>query len=148
MKRLGMLFIASLIVNISCKMKYNYPKFDYNHSSTPCFNAFKDRVFFAILRESYKGTAAFEEISKRDFFNPYDGLPFDSQGKIDSIALAFVKKMPKPAFCDECTKEQNYFMAQALHYYKSNDLDSIVKVTFKNFDPDSPCGSNQGKAIK
>jgi hypothetical protein len=140
--------MASLIVSISCKMRNNYPKFDYNQSATPCFDAFKDRVFFAILRESYKGTAAFEEISKRDAFNPYDGLPFDSRGKIDSIALAFVRKMPKPAFCDECTKEQNYFMAQALHYYKSKDLDSLVKAIFINYDPNSPCGTNQGKKVK
>jgi hypothetical protein len=136
------IFLIAIFIGVftSCKTKYTYPKFDYNNGPNSCFNAFKDRIFFAILKESYKGTAAFKEISKRDVFNPYDGLPFELESKIDSIAKGFVTKLPRPSMCDDCLTDQNYFMAQALHYYRSSDLDSIAKATFKKFDPENPCG--------
>jgi hypothetical protein len=96
-------------------------------------NAFKDRVFFSILQECYKGTDAIKEIQKRDVGNPYDGI-YDPIlfKKIDSIGKDFAKNIPPPSLC-ECSKEQNYFMAQALHYYRSRELDSIAKVELQKF---------------
>jgi uncharacterized protein YbaP (TraB family) len=35
-----------------------------------------------------------------------------------------------------CPKDQNYFMAQALHFYRSYELDSIAKVELKRFSSD------------
>ncbi len=118
-----------LVVTTGCVVTNKKPRFDYvsSGSENPCISAFKDRVFFAILMESYKNTAAFDEIKKVDVFNPFDGLPFSIQLKIDSIGKNFVKNMPRPPFCDECKPEQNYYMAQALHFYESRQLDSIAK---------------------
>lgn len=130
-----MLFASCFIVVFSaCKARYNLPRFDYNNGPNPCLNAFKDRVFFSILQESYKGTDAIKEINKRDAGNPYEGI-YDPKlfKKIDSIAKEFVKNIPPPALCDECKKDQNYFMAQALHFYVSRELDSIAKVELKKF---------------
>lgn len=68
-------------------------------------SAFKDRVFFAILDECYKGTDAMKEIRKRDVGNPYDGIYSGSLFKsIDSIGKDFAKRIPSPMMCDECTK--------------------------------------------
>lgn len=126
-----------LVAFTGCKTKYRYPKFDYNNGPNPCVNTFKDRVFYSILQECYKGTDAIKEMNKRDVGNPYDGIysPVLFK-KIDSIGKNFARKIPPPTLCDECTKEQNYFMSQALHFYRSYELDSIAKVELKKFSTD------------
>jgi hypothetical protein len=136
MKKIILIGVA-LIISVGCKTKYKYPKFDYNNGPNPCLNAFKDKVFFSILQESYKGTDAIKEINKKDVGNPYDGI-YDPilLKKIDSIGKDFVKKVPPPSLCSECTKGQNYFMAQALHFYRSRELDSVAKVELKKFSAD------------
>lgn len=125
-----------LIILLGCNISYKYPKFDYvqNSGSNPCITAFKDRVFYAILRESLKGTDAIREINKKDVGNPFDGIySIELFKKIDTIGQDFVKRMPPPPLCDECTKGQNYYMAQALHFYVSRDLDSIAKTELQKF---------------
>jgi hypothetical protein len=116
--------VLILLAQLACKTKYSFPKFDYKNGPNPCVNAFKDRVFFAILKECYKGTNAIDEINKIDVGNPYDGI-YDLKLfiKIDSIGKDFAKKIPPPSLCGECNKNQNYFMAQALHFYSSRELD-------------------------
>lgn len=74
-----------------------------------------------------------KEIYKRDVGNPFDGI-YGLGKKIDSIGVDFARKIPPPVLCSECTKEQNYFMAQALHFYKSYELDSIAEAELKKFD--------------
>jgi hypothetical protein len=143
MKKTILMIIVVTVVFIGCSNKYRFPKFDYNNGPNPCINAFKDKVFFSILRESYKGTDAFKEIGKRDVGNPYDGLPPTLNAKIDSIAKDFVKKLPRPALCDECSKEQNYFMAQALHFYRSHELDAITKAELGKFGSYELCNTKE-----
>lgn len=136
MKKTLLIVIAILAALTSCKIKYKYPKFDYvkNTEVNPCITAFKDRVFLSILRESFKGTDAVKEMNKKDVGNPFDGIYSPELfRKIDSIGQDFVRKMPSPVLCDECTKEQNYFIAQALHFYASSDLDSIAKAELTKF---------------
>lgn len=133
MKKYKLLFLFIAIGFFSCKTSYRYPKFDFNNGPNPCVNAFKDRVFFSILTEAYKGTDALKEISKKDVGNPYDGIYSpDFFKKIDSIGVAFYSKIPPPELC-ECEKGQNYFMAQALHFYASRELDSIAKAELTKF---------------
>lgn len=121
----------------SCKTGYSYPKFDFKNGPNPCINAFKDRVFSSILREAYKSTDAMKEISKIDVGNPYDGISSPELfKKIDSIGVDFYKKIPLAELCSECEKSQNYFMAQALHFYASRELDSIARVELKKFSTD------------
>lgn len=134
MKKIKLYASCFIIVFSSCKASYNSPRFDFNNGPKPCLNAFKDRVFFSILQESYKGTDAIKEINKRDLGNPYDGI-YDPTlfKKIDSISKEFIKKLPPPALCVECKKDQNYFMAQALHFYASRELDSLAKAELKKF---------------
>jgi len=139
MKKVSIALFAVIFLFLGCQTRYRYPKFDYskNTGANPCVLAFKDRVFFAILAEFYKGTDAMKEIRKRDVGNPYDGIYSASLfKKIDSIGKDFAKKIPPPALCHECTKEQNYFMAQALHFYASSDLDSIAKAELKKHGMD------------
>lgn len=139
MKRIALIVLAITTLGLACKTKYTYPRFDYVKSNgvNPCITAFKDRVFFAIIQECYKGTNAMQEIRKRDAGNPYDGVYSPALfKKIDSIGKDFAKRIPPPSLCDECTKEQNYFMAQALHFYGSYELDSIAKAELKNFSSD------------
>jgi hypothetical protein len=130
MRKVIIAIFAMTFIVLGCQTKYRYPRFDYskNIGGNPCVLAFKDRVFFAILEECYKGTDAMKEIHKRDVGNPYDGIYSASLFKsIDSIGKDFARRIPPPILCDECTKEQNYFMAQALHFYASYELDSIAK---------------------
>ncbi|WP_146186504.1 hypothetical protein [Pedobacter sp. HMWF019] len=78
-----------------------------------------------------------KEISKRDVGNPFDGINSPVLLKtIDSIGKGFAQKITPPALCDGCTKDQNYFMAQALHFYRSYELDSIAKAELKRFSSD------------
>ena len=141
MKKISVIVFLMLITALGCKTNYKYPRFDYIKTTgvNPCITAFKDRIFFAILEECYKGTDAMKEINKRDYGNPYDGIysPVLFK-KIDSIGKDFAKKIPPPVLCDECTKEQNYFMAQALHYYRSYELDSIAKAELKKLGMNCP----------
>ncbi|MES2447559.1 MAG: hypothetical protein V4546_10290 [Bacteroidota bacterium] len=131
------LISLSLTIILGCRTKYNYPKFDFNNGPNPCINAFKDRVFMSILKESYKGTTALTEINKIDLGNPFDGV-YDLVllKKIGSIGKDFVKKIPLPSLCSDCSEGQNYFMVQALHYYRSRELDSVAKVELKKFSAD------------
>lgn len=108
--------------------KNNYPTFDYNKSTNPWVDAFKDRVFFSTLEEAYKSdTSIFILIRKRDAFNPYDGFYGEARETARKIGIDLIKKMPPPAMCEGCKDGMNYYMAIALHYYKSKDLDNIAK---------------------
>jgi len=136
MKKTSIGLFAITFIVLGCQTRYKYPKFDFtmNTEESPCILAFKDRVFFSILEECLKGTDAMKEIRKRDVGNPYDGIYSASLFKeTDSIGKDFAKKIPPPTLCDECTKEQNYFMAQALHFYASSELDLIAKTTLKKY---------------
>ncbi|WP_412467340.1 hypothetical protein [Pedobacter sp. KLB.chiD] len=129
------ILICSFVLS-SCKTNYRYPRFDFNNGPNPCVNAFKDRVFLSILSEAYKGTDALKEISKRDVGNPYEGIYSPELfKKIDSIGHDFYNKIPPPELC-ECDKGQNYFMAQALHFYASRELDSVARAELKKISTD------------
>ncbi|KQR65354.1 hypothetical protein [Pedobacter sp. Leaf176] len=131
-EKCSVIILVMLLGISACKTSYKYPRFDFDNGPNPCINAFKDRMFLSILREAYKGTNAIKEISKIDVGNPYDGISSPELfKKIDSIAVGFYKKIPPPSVCDECTEEQNYFMAQALHFYASKELDSIARTELK-----------------
>jgi hypothetical protein len=39
--------------------------------------------------------------------------------------------MPPAVMCDECKPGMKYYMANALHYYKSRELDSVAHVYYK-----------------
>ncbi|MFF5380288.1 hypothetical protein [Pedobacter suwonensis] len=130
------IFIPFLVILFGCNTSYQYPKFDYIKSTgaNPCITAFKDRVFYCIMRESLKGTNAISEISKKDVGNTFEGIySAELFRRIDTIGQNFVKNMPPPVLCDECVKGQNYYIAQALHFYTSRDLDSIAKIELQKF---------------
>lgn len=103
-----------------------YSKFDYNISTNPWIDAFKDQFFFACLGESYQNDTLFKIIEKKDAFNPYDGLSLEALQKARELAKNLVKNMPPPSMCEGCTPGMNYYMANALHYYNSRELDSIA----------------------
>lgn len=130
MKLASVFFIVALLA--SCAHR-NYPPFDYNKSKNPWIIAFKDRVFFLILRESYENDTIFDLIGKEDAFNPYDALSSEAFSTAKTLSIAFVKNMPPPAACEGCKGNQNYYMANALHYYNSKDLDSIAHALYKKY---------------
>lgn len=109
-----------------------YPKFDYKISENPWITAFKDRVFFSAIREAYKSdTIVFKQIEKKDALNPYDGLSLAEMEEADKLGKKLIENIPSPVMCEGCSGDKNYYMAIALHYYISKDLDSIAKNTFK-----------------
>ncbi len=90
--------------------------------------AFKDRVFFAAITEAYNTTPQILElIQTKDAFNPYDGLSLDGIRTADSLGKSLITNMPAPAMCEGCTTGMNYYMATALHYYGSKELDQMAK---------------------
>ncbi len=124
------LFIIILFFAQACN-KNSFPAFDYKKSTNPWIDAFKDRVFFSALEEAYKSdTAIFKLIRKKDAFNPFDGLYGDARVYAQKIGIDLIRKMPLPAMCEGCKGDMNYYMATALHFYKSKELDSIAKKMF------------------
>jgi|GEM_PF-1106084 len=125
------LIVIVLIIVSSCNNNL-YPKFDYNKSENPWLDAFKDRCFFSALRESYKSdTLIFRLIEQKDALNPYDGLTLEEMKIADEIGKTLINKMPPPAMCENCPPGMNYYMATSLHFYKSNELDSIARKLYK-----------------
>ncbi|WP_323033788.1 hypothetical protein [Paracoccus sp. (in: a-proteobacteria)] len=125
------LLIILLFFTQACS-KNSYPTFDYNKSSNPWIDAFKDRVFFSALEEAYKSdTTIFESIRKKDALNPYDGLSLSEMKQADSIGKALIKNIPPPKMCEGCEGDMNYYMATSLHYYNSRELDSIARSLYK-----------------
>ena len=123
MKMLLLLFIICL----SACNHHTYPKFDYNRSSSPWKDAFKDRVFFEALKEAYKSEPLiFQSIEKRDALNPYDGLSLEALQKAQEIGAALIRNLPPPRMCEGCKNGVNYYMASALHYYNSRELEQIA----------------------
>lgn len=108
-----------------------YQHFDYNKSSNPWIDAFKDQVFFSCLREGYKSDSLFNAIEKKDALNPYDGLELEALNLARSLGKTLVKNMQPPSMCDGCKTGMNYYMANALHYYNSKELDSIAHKAYK-----------------
>jgi hypothetical protein len=109
-----------------------YPKFDYKASENPWVTAFKDRVFFSAIKEAYKSdTIIFKQIEKKDALNPYDGLSLAEMEEADKLGKRLIKNIPPPAMCEGCLGDKNYYMATALHYYISKDLDLIATNIFK-----------------
>ena len=108
-----------------------YQRFDYNISKNPWIDAFKDQVFFSSLKESYKSDSIFKLIEKKDAFNPYDGLSPDAFNKARALGIQLVKNMPPPSMCEYCKGDMNYYMAIALHYYKSEELNRLARTEFK-----------------
>lgn len=127
-----MKYISITILLLSSCSKNSYQKFDYNKSDNPWIEAFKDNVFFACLKESYKNDTIFKLIDNRDAFNPYDGLSLDDLNKTKELAKKLVNNMPKAAMCENCKEGENYYMSNSLHYYASKELDSIAKEEYKN----------------
>ena len=109
-----------------------YPKFEYDKSENPWIDAFKDRVFFSALKEAYKSdTLIFKLIKKKDALNPYDGLSLEDINNADKIGITLIKKILPPSMCENCSQGMNYYMATALHYYKSKELNNIARNNFK-----------------
>ncbi|WP_276359132.1 hypothetical protein [Daejeonella sp. H1SJ63] len=128
-----LLFVfISVMIFASCANRH-YPRFDYNTSKNPWIVAFKDRTFFLILKESYTNDSIIKLIGKEDAFNPYDALSPEAFAKAKILSTAFVKNMPPPLMCEGCKGNQNYYMANALHYYTSRDLDSIAHALYKKY---------------
>ena len=119
-----------LLISASCSNK-SYKKFSYEKSKNPWIDAFKDQVFFFSLKESYKNDTIFQLIEKKDAFNPYDGLSIEAVNIAKDLGRQLVKKMPPPSMCEGCKNGENYYMANALHYYNSKELDSIAKAQYK-----------------
>jgi hypothetical protein len=126
------LILLPLLFSASCTIN-SYPKFDYNKSHNPWIDAFKDQVFFTSLEESYKSDTIMKLIQRKDAFNPYDALSLDAINKAKQLGIQLIKNMPPPVMCESCGNEKNYFMATALHYYNSRELDSIAKAEFKKY---------------
>jgi len=122
--------IIILLCLSSCSKK-TYHKFEYNKSENPWVGAFKDNVFFTILKESYQNDTIFQLLEKKDAFNPYDNLSTDALEQTRELAKEFIKSMPSPAMCENCKEGQNYYMANGLHYYASCELDSIAYAAYK-----------------
>jgi hypothetical protein len=130
--KLVMKYITLIILLcLSSCSKKTYHKFEYNKSENPWVGAFKDKVFFTILKESYKNDTIFQLIEKKDAFNPYDNLSPDALDQIKELAKDLIKNMPKPTMCENCKDGENYYMANALHYYSSHELDSIANAAYK-----------------
>lgn len=95
-------------------------------------NCFKDRVFFSALREAYKSDSLiFKLIEKKDAFNPYDGLTLKETIIAEDIGVNLIKNMPAAIFCENCAEGVNYYLATALHYYSSKQLNSIALKYYK-----------------
>jgi hypothetical protein len=70
-------------------------------------------------------------ISKKDAFNPYDGISKQALDKAANVGIRLIRNMPPPIMCEGCTTGMNYYMANALHYYNSYELDSIANAEYK-----------------
>jgi hypothetical protein len=139
MKQLAIFFLIALC---SCSNK-TYKSFDYNRSDNPWSHAFKDRVFFSSIKEAYKrDTSIFKHIEQIDALNPYDGLTLQEMKVADEIGVALIQKMPAPAMCEGCLTGMNYFMATALHFYNSKEIDIKTKQLYKKHKK-SDLGSNR-----
>lgn len=128
----------------ACSSK-NYPAFSYHTSANPWIDAFKDQVFFATLRKAYQSDTLFTMIEKKDAFNPYDGLTPEDMQKAQQLADNLISHMPPPAMCESCTPGMNYYMAHALHYYQSRELDSVTKAQYRKYKQNEKAFS---KALK
>ena len=124
--------VIFLLIFCSCS-KSNYQEFNYNKSANPWITAYKDNVFFACLKESYKNDSIFKLIEEKDALNPYDGLSLDDLNKTKKLGSNIIKNIPKPSMCENCKEGVNYYMANCLHYYNSRELDSIVKEAYKKY---------------
>lgn len=125
------LVVISLLIVQGCSQN-SYPKFEYKKSENPWIDAFKDRVFFSALQESYKSDSLiFNLINKKDGLNPYDGLSLEEIENANKIGIDLIKKMPPPAMCEGCKGDMNYYMATALHFYKSKELHNIARSIFR-----------------
>lgn len=123
--------LISLFVFTSC-VNNKYSSFNYQYSADPWIDAFKDRFFFTALKEAYKlDTEILARMEKLDAFNPYDGLSMEEMTIADSTAKALMIGMPTPGMCEGCKGEKNYFIATALHYYNSRELDSLAKKYYR-----------------
>ena len=128
MKNILYLFITLFVQSYSNK---TYQKFDYNYSKNPWINAFKDQLFFASLKEGFNSDSIFTLLKKKDAFNPYDWLSLDELEKAKALGKDLVKKITPHLMCEDWTPGMNYYMANALHYYNSRELDSIARVYYK-----------------
>lgn len=127
-KTLLTLLIFAFLVSCS---SYRKNKFVYNEFTW--IDQFKESVFLACIRESYKSDSIYEQMSQRDIFFANDAL-YDQLELINRLGEDFVKKIPLPKRpCPECKKEDKYFMANCLKYYKSKELDSIAKLEYGKF---------------
>ena len=125
------LFIIAIGLLTSCSSNL-YHHFDYNRSNNPWMDAFKDRVFFTALKDPYSSDSSiFQLIEKKDAFNPYDGLSLKEMQIANELGTSLIKNMPSPSMCENCSDGMNYYMATALHYYNSRELDSIAKKYYK-----------------
>lgn len=124
--------VILLLLFCSCS-KSTYQNFDYNKSKNPWITAYKDNVFFACLKESYKNDSIFKLIEKKDALNPYDGLNAEDLNKTKKLGIDIIKKIPKPSMCENFKEEVNYYMSNCLHYYNSKELNSIAKKAYKDY---------------
>ena len=129
MKHFFLLLIPVLLLS-SCGA-HKGEKFDYTISANPWIDCFKDQVFFAALKEAYKENGLYEQITKKDALNPYDGLNLEAIQMARALGTNLIKNIPPPAMCESCEAGENYYMAVALHYYASADLDAIAQSEYK-----------------
>ncbi len=127
--KLILILIIILVFN-ACSYK-QFVAFNYEQAENPWIDAFKDRVFFTSLRSAYKSDTLFRYLEKKDAFNPFDGLSADAESIADSLGKKLMRNIPPPKMCEGCKGDQNYYMATALHYYKSVELDAIARSEFK-----------------
>ncbi|MBP4139413.1 hypothetical protein [Flavobacterium geliluteum] len=124
--------VILLLCFCSCG-KGNYQTFDYNKSKNPWITAYKDNVFFACLKESYKNDSIFILIEEKDALNPYDGLSLDDLNETKKLGSNIIKNIPEPIMCENCKEGVNYYMSNCLHYYNSKELDSIAKKAYGEY---------------
>lgn len=128
------LLVIGLLFCQGCSMN-SYTSFDYNKSENPWIDAFKDRVFFSALQEAYKSDSLiFNSINKKDALNLFDGLSLEEIENANNIGINLTKKIPPPSMCENCPDGMNYYMATALHYYKSKELNNIARNNFKKHE--------------
>ena len=136
-------FVVFILIAVSSCSNKLHKSFDYNRSDNPWSHAFKDKEFFSSIKEAYKrDTSIFKHIEQIDALNPYDGLTLQEMKVADEIGMALIQKMPAPAMCEGCLTGMNYFMATALHFYNSKDLDKTTKRLYKKHKK-TDLGSNR-----
>lgn len=127
-KSLLILSVFTFLVSCSSSKR---DRFVYNEFTW--IDQFKESVFLVCIKESYKSDSIYEQMSQRDIFFANDAL-YEDLELINRLGEDFVKRIPLPTRpCPECKKEDKFFLANCLKYYRSKELDSIAKSEYRKF---------------